>query len=307
MHVHMVIQCISDQFCIDVILVQENSSQFVTPQVQETLMVFYPGLLIQPSKIVVSIKMNQQTNAHKKLFRANTTSLVFKDSVQNRQCECRPCPVHVTEVRSKTFPNFACFEIFACSELGKRILLKLISAKRHDCCSFNVFSKLLLLVYSRPIRNWTVFTRKFLSMGNNFVFFSLCKNYAFFLDTVCKEHQWTISKMHKPQLFVIGEITGPKEIFLINVSEMTYLNFVEQTSFHWYTSRSMKKTTELFSLLYLPMIEWSEQKCEVNMVFFRVEKLFSKKKVLLKRRIWRFFCNWSVHPHSVQKRSSISK
>ena len=171
MHVHMVTQSISDYFFIAVILVQENSSQFVWVQVQETLMVFYRGFFSQWSKIVVSIKMNQRTNAHKKLFRPKTTSLVFKDSVQNRQCECRPCPVHVTEVRSKTFPNFTCFEVFACSELGKRILLKLISAKRHDCCSFNVSSKLLLLVYSRPIRNWTVFTRKFLSMGNNYDFF----------------------------------------------------------------------------------------------------------------------------------------
>ena len=65
-------------------------------------MVLYRGPFSQPFKLVVSIKMNRQTNGHKKSFRSTTKSLVFKGRFKNQQCECRSCPVHVPQVRSET-------------------------------------------------------------------------------------------------------------------------------------------------------------------------------------------------------------
>ena len=45
------------------------------------------------------------------------------------------------------------------------------------------------------------------------------------------------------------------------------------------------------------------------MVFFVIDKLFSGKKMLLRKRLWKFMiftCNISVHPLSLQKRSNVS-
>ena len=47
-------------------------------------MVPHRGPFGQPLKLVVSIKVKQQTKRHIKSFRANTTSFVSKDRLQKR-------------------------------------------------------------------------------------------------------------------------------------------------------------------------------------------------------------------------------
>ena len=65
------------------ILLKESLSLPICLQIRESSMALNPGCLSQLLMLVVSIKTNQQTNGHKKLFRANTTSVVLINRLQN--------------------------------------------------------------------------------------------------------------------------------------------------------------------------------------------------------------------------------
>ena len=100
------------------------------------------------------------------------------------------------------------------------------------------------------------------------------RNNAFSLEKVTEKDEWILSATVDLQLFLKGERSGPQASCVIFGSQMSMLSSIELTRSIVILLQSLNKTTELTFLGPLHTVDLNEQKIDVNMIFFVIEKQY---------------------------------
>ena len=89
-----------------------------------------------------------------------------------------------------------------------------------------------------------------------------------------EKDEWIVSATLDLQLFLKAERSGPQASCMIFISQMSMLSSIELNLSIVILLHPLNKTTELTFLGPLEIVDLNEQKIDVNMIFFVIEKQF---------------------------------